>query len=140
MTPTTVESPAFPATGLLFRDDAYRNEAEGIVIGVHDGFLVLDQTLFYPASGGQPSDAGTISLAGAAPLALAELRYLDPAKTIVGHRLAGPGGQPQPAEAAGIGARVGMSLDNARRLRLMRMHSALHLLSVEKALFLGRHF
>lgn len=117
--------PSFPATDLAFRADPYAREAKGAVIGLHDGWLVLDRTLFYPASGGQPSDAGTIARAGEAPVTLGELRYLDAAKTIVGHK---PGADADPA--AWLGAEVRMTLDFERRHRLMRVHSALHLLSV----------
>lgn len=116
--------PAFPATELLFRDDAYRTTAEGKVIGIHNGMLVLDQTLFYPSSGGQPSDAGTLARADGVRFAIGEMKYLDPAKTIVGIAL------PPDADGAWLGAGVSMTLDMDRRLKLMRMHSALHLLSV----------
>lgn len=117
--------PDFPATHLIFRDDAYRSEAEGRVIGHHGGMIVLDRTLFYAASGGQPSDAGTITRSDGRSFPVGELKYLDAAKTIVGHAL------PEGEDPAGwLDARVTMHLDAARRLRLMRMHSALHLLSV----------
>lgn len=121
----TATPPDFPATRLLFRDDAYRTEAEGRVIGLHGAMLVLDQTLFYASSGGQPSDAGTITRQDGASFPIDELKYLDAAKTIVGHAL------PEGEDPAGWqGAAVTMHLDFVRRLKLMRMHSALHLLSV----------
>lgn len=118
-------SPDFPATHLVFRDDAYLAAANGRVIGLHGGMLVLDRTLFYPASGGQPSDFGTIARSDGARFTIGDLRYLDAAKTIVGHAL------PEGIDAAGwLGADVTMTLDTERRLKLMRMHTALHLLSV----------
>lgn len=117
--------PPFSPTRLLFREDAYLEQASTRVSGVHDGFLILDATLFYPASGGQPSDMGTIRLGTGPDLPVTELRYLDAGKTIVGHK-AGD----DPADASLIGTEVTMSLDFTRRYRLMRMHSALHLLSV----------
>jgi misacylated tRNA(Ala) deacylase len=116
--------PAFAATALLFREDAYLADAEGDVIGLHAGMLVLDRTLFYPASGGQPSDMGTLTRADGARFTVGEMKYLDPAKTIVGIAL------PPDADEAWEGARITMMLDMDRRLKLMRMHSALHLLSV----------
>ncbi len=117
--------PPFSPTCLLFREDAYLEQASARVIGVHDGFLILDATLFYPASGGQPSDMGTIRLGAGPDLPVTEMRYLDAGKTIVGHK-AGEG----PALESSLGAEVSMTLDFSRRYRLMRMHSALHLLSV----------
>ncbi len=117
--------PAFPATELLFRDDAYLDRAEARVIGDFGPMIVLDRNLFYAASGGQPSDAGTVTRADGANFAIDELRYLDPAKTVIGIRV------PEGQEAAEwLGASVTLALDMDRRLKLMRMHSALHLLSV----------
>lgn len=120
-----IELPAFPPTELLFRADAYRAQAEARAIGLQNGLLVLDQTLFYAASGGQPSDSGTITGPDGVAHAVVELKYLDPAKTIVGHRL----GEGVDVEAL-IGQPLSLALDFGRRLKLMRMHSALHLLSV----------
>lgn len=117
--------PDFAATELLFRDDAYRTEAEARVIGLFGRMLVLDRTLFYPASGGQPSDAGAVTHPDGSGFTIGELRYLDPTKTIVGHAL--PEGEDA---AAWMDRPVTMRLDFERRFRLMRMHSALHLLSV----------
>lgn len=117
--------PDFAATHLLFRDDAYRTEAEARILGVFGRMLVLDRTLFYAASGGQPSDAGLLLRPDGKQFPIGELRYLDPAKTIVGHAL------PEGEDAADwMGGPVSMQLDFDRRLKLMRMHSALHLLSV----------
>lgn len=119
------DSPALPATELLFRQDAYRMEATAQVIGVESGMLVLDRTVFYAASGGQPADFGTITRGDGTSLAISDVRYLDAAKTRIGHRL------PDGADENGwLGASVTLVLDHERRLRLMRMHSALHLLSV----------
>lgn len=121
----SAETPQFPATTLLFREDAYLKSASGRVLGVFGEYLVLDATLFYPASGGQPSDAGSFTLPDGREITVAELRYLDPAKTIVGHKL--PEGEPIDGL---VGRTLGMTLDFERRYRLMRVHSALHLLSV----------
>ncbi len=78
---------AFPATRMIFRDDAYAKEAEATVLGAAGDFLVLDSTLFYAASGGQPADHGTITLASGEVLPITEVRFLDPAKTRIGHAL-----------------------------------------------------
>lgn len=117
-------APSLPPTRLLFREDAYQDKAEGVVIGVEAGMLVLDQNLFYAASGGQPSDHGHLRRTDGASLAITELRYLDAAKTRIGFVV------PDGAAEGWLGASVVQQLDIARRRTLMRMHSALHLLSV----------
>ncbi len=122
--------PHVPPTCLLFRDDAYCQRAQARVIAVVEGRLVLDQTLFYPASGGQPADEGTFTKleSGQAigqPVPVSGLGYLDSAKTIVAHTL-----PETEAPADWLGALVQLDLDFARRHAVMRMHSALHLLSV----------
>ena len=122
---STPPVPSFAATELLFREDAYRKDADATVIGTFGGMIVLDRTLFYANSGGQPSDMGTITRADGVSFAVGELRYLDPAKTIIGHAL--PEGQDT---ATWIDAKVSLHLDFDRRFKLMRMHTALHLLSV----------
>ena len=117
--------PDFPATDLVFRTDAYQTEAEAVALGAHNGLLVLDRTLFYPASGGQPSDSGRLTRADGREIHVSDMKYLDPAKTIVGIVL-----PPEEEFDGWVGQKVTMRLDFARRLKLMRMHSALHLLSV----------
>jgi misacylated tRNA(Ala) deacylase len=115
----------FAATGLMFRQDSYQTTAKAKVIGVIGNALLLDQTLFYAASGGQPSDHGSIARGDGLSYELREMRYLDAAKTRIGHML------PEGTSPDGwLGADVTLALDFTRRLKLMRMHSALHLLSV----------
>jgi misacylated tRNA(Ala) deacylase len=109
-------------TTLLFRDDAYLRQAEGRVTGhTGEGGIVLDRTIFYPAGGGQPGDSGQLSWNGGG--------------TAVATAQKGEGGQvvliPGPdAPVPPVGCVVTQELDWDRRLRHMRMHSALHLLSV----------
>ncbi|CAN1520255.1 COG2872 Predicted metal-dependent hydrolases related to alanyl-tRNA synthetase HxxxH domain [Rhabdaerophilaceae bacterium] len=114
----------FPATRLLFRDDSYSISAQATALGAFGDMLVLDATLFYAASGGQPSDHGQIAADSGFSAAISDVRFLDPGKTRIGHVL--PAGV---AEAL-RGQRVTLTLDMTRRMKLMRMHTALHLLSV----------
>ena len=54
------------ATDCLFRDDAYLKDCTATVVGVSDhGGIVLDRTVFYATSGGQPGDRGALSLPAA---------------------------------------------------------------------------
>ena len=118
--------PLAPPTGLLFREDAYRQTGDATLLGYESGMLILDQTLFYANSGGQPSDHGRIILSDGRVIPVQDSRYLDPAKTRIGLVL--PEGISISPDM--IGSTVRMELDFERRFGLMRMHSALHLLSV----------
>jgi misacylated tRNA(Ala) deacylase len=109
-------------TELLFRDDAYLQQAEATILAhTPEGGLVVDRSVFYATSGGQPGDNGWLEWDGGR-LAIA------PAVKVEGGRIA-----LVPSEAAAmppVGAPVLQRLDWGRRYRHMRVHTALHLLSV----------
>ena len=105
----------------LFRDDAYRQSCEATVQAINErGGIVLDQTVFYAAGGGQPGDAGTMSFDGQT-CAIATTVYDADRSTIV-HVPAEGAAAPQP------GTKVELELDWAQRHKFMRVHTALHLL------------
>ena len=107
----------------LFRDDAYRREAEAQVIEAAPGRIVLDSTVFYAQGGGQPGDRGELALAAGSTIAVVNTVYDANRKTIA-H---------VPAEGARLpapGERVIARLDWELRYKRMRAHTALHLLSV----------
>lgn len=113
-----------PTGAQLCYTDAYLRSVEARVAAVEGGeaaLVVLDRTVFYPGGGGQPSDRGLI------------LRGLDGRSwTVQGARKTGgeivhelePGEGDPPA----VGDLVLVDLDWARRLSLMRTHTALHVL------------
>ena len=109
-------------TDLLFRDDSYLREAKAEVLAhTPEGGIVVSRSVFYPTGGGQPGDSGLIEWSGGR-LSIAT------AVTVEGGGVA-----LVPAEARAmppVGARVLQRLDWERRYRHMRMHTALHLLSV----------
>lgn len=104
----------------LFRDDAYLTTAAATVTAADDGTVVLDRSLFYAAGGGQPGDTGALELADGTMLAVTDARYGEDRTAI---RLS-------VADPCPVGTAVTQHLDWPRRYRLMRMHTALHLLSV----------
>ena len=113
------------ATQLLFRDDAYLNEAEARVTAVTpDGGIELDRTIFYATSGGQPGDTGTLTGSDGGAIAIAGAIHPDGDKTRVLHLTAPGSALPQPGDT------VTLRIDWDRRHRLMRMHTALHLATV----------
>ena len=110
-------------TALLFRDDAYLPSTDATVVAVNDRRgIILDRTVFYAQGGGQPGDIGRIERA-AGPVAIATTVYGDDKADVV-HVPADDATLPE------VGETVKAILDWERRHRLMRIHTALHLLSV----------
>ena len=108
----------------LFRDDFYLSTAEGVVTGLaEDGAILLDQTCFYATSGGQPGDSGFFERADGSRIDIAVACH-GASKDIILHQPAE--GAPRPV----IGETLVLHIDWPRRYRLMRMHTACHLLSV----------
>ncbi|MBL4917559.1 alanyl-tRNA editing protein [Szabonella alba] len=109
-------------TELLFRDDPYLAEAEARVIAhTPEGGIVLDRSVFYPTSGGQPGDSGRlIWQEGVIPVATA-------VKAEGGHVALVPS---EPVAMPPPGTLLRQQIDWTRRHRHMRVHTALHLLSV----------
>lgn len=108
---------------LLYREDVYRREAPGRVIAhTPEGGVIVDPPLFYPKGGGQPGDSGWLEWDGIKlPIATA-VKAEDGLSSVL-----------VPAEPMPLppkGAHVVQVLDWDRRHRHMRVHTALHLLSV----------
>jgi misacylated tRNA(Ala) deacylase len=111
-------------TTALFRDDFYLSTNEAVVTAVHeDGGIELDQTCFYATSGGQPGDSGFLERADGSRIALGPA-VAGATKEIIIHRPLDAGILPI------VGETVVAHIDWPRRYRLMRMHTACHLLSV----------
>ena len=84
--------------------------------------IELDRTVFYPLGGGQAGDSGALLRANGERVVIADTRKGATPERVV--HLPAPGSPlPQPGET------VTLELDWARRYRLMRLHTALHLLS-----------
>ncbi len=112
-------------TELLFRQDAYLTETPAKVEALNErGGIVLDRTVFYATGGGQPGDAGRIRLADGSEIAIGTTIYDPEDKSRVIHVPLEGQAVPQPGDT------VTLLLDWERRLKRMRIHTALHLLSV----------
>ncbi len=104
-------------TELLYLTDSYLREFEATIMEVEGSKVVLDRTAFYPQGGGQPSDVGTL--------------LDDRGQTYKVLKVSKKGGEvfhkvdrePPPA-----GTRVHGEIDWEHRYRLMRTHTALHIL------------
>jgi misacylated tRNA(Ala) deacylase len=112
-------------TELLFRQDAYLTETPARVEAVNErGGILLDRTIFYATGGGQPGDAGRLRLADGSEIAIGTAIYDPEDKSRIIHVPLEGQAAPQPGDS------VTALLDWERRLKRMRIHTALHLLSV----------
>jgi misacylated tRNA(Ala) deacylase len=107
-------------TILIFQTDSYLNKFEALVTQIDEAnhAVILDQSAFYPGGGGQPYDTGfltfnnnTITVTRARKAGPDVLHFIDP-------------GEPLPP----LGAMVTGTLNWDRRYKLMRTHTALHVL------------
>ncbi len=107
-------------TDPIYRTDPYAREATARVTAVADGAVTLDRSLYYPQGGGQPGDTGHLAWDGG------ELAVTNAVK--------GEGGAVvllcDAATLPPVGTQVIQRLDWDRRFAHMRVHTALHLLSV----------
>src|SRR5438270_9070126 len=107
---------------MLYLDDAYLRSFTGRVTHVDSegGRVALDRTAFYPTGGGQPHDTG----------ALGGLAVSDVCKEgdLVWHTVDGEGGGGTGTVLPGVGTEVEGEVEWDRRHRLMRTHTALHVL------------
>jgi len=111
-------------TKALFTEDAYLTTAEAKVVAVNDrGGIILDQTIFYATSGGQPGDNGSLIRPDGSKISIALAVYGESKEEIIHVPNAD---QPVPTP----GETVTLQIDWPRRHKLMRMHTALHLLTV----------
>lgn len=118
-------------TDYLFRDDAYLRSCPARVTGIAeaageagDSGIEVDRTVFYASSGGQPGDTGRLVRADGTQLALVGAVHPGGERLHILHLPALGAALPS------VGETVTLVLDWPRRHRLMRMHTALHLLSV----------
>jgi misacylated tRNA(Ala) deacylase len=107
-------------TELLYQTDSYLQAFDARVTSVDTEThgVILDRTAFYPGGGGQPADHGTLTIGGAA-YPVSRARKFGAA---VIHLL------PPESALPGIGFPVNGQIDWERRYKLMRTHTALHIL------------
>ena len=108
-------------TELLFRDDAYCRSASARVVAIHDRAVELDRTIFYPQGGGQVGDTGKLMRANGEAFGVVDTRKGEAPDSVL--HLLQDGLQPV------IGETLTLALDWERRHALMRLHTALHVLS-----------
>jgi misacylated tRNA(Ala) deacylase len=113
-----------PTGEQLAYSDAYARSVSATVRDVELGaapLIVLDRTVFYPGGGGQPSDRGLL-LRGTDGRTWT-VRGARKAGSEIAHEL-----EPDEGDPPSVGDVLQVDLDWARRLALMRTHTALHAL------------
>ena len=87
------------STDCLFREDSYLKDCSATVVALTEtGGVVLDRTIFYAASGGQPGDTGTLRSANGNAIRIASAAYVDREKTEITH---------SPAVSTGLDLKIG---------------------------------
>lgn len=111
-------------TEALYLENPYLELAEATVTAVGtDGGLYIDRSIFYPQGGGQPGDSGSIEWGTGLKTDIKNSVYSADRTSII---LVPEAGQDLPE----FGQTVIQHIDWPRRHALMRMHTAMHLLSV----------
>ena len=107
-------------TELLYQTDSYLQEFDGSILSIveEERAIILDRTAFYPGGGGQPCDFGTLKIGDVIYPVVKVKKQGDQVLHFLGD------GEPLPS----IGSATRGALDWARRYKLMRTHTALHIL------------
>jgi alanyl-tRNA synthetase len=113
-----------PDTKALYYDDYSRTELTAKVLKVFGNKVVLDQTIFYPTSGGQMHDTGTLN----------EIEVVDVFKqgAVIVHVL-------KDKPSFGVGDAVNGKIDFGRRKQLAQHHTSTHIVNAASRKVLGRH-
>lgn len=112
-------------TKKLFSENAYQKECSARVVEIRNdeagvpSIIILDQTVFYAMSGGQPGDVGVFK-GPRGEEKVVDTRYLDEEKTLIAHVLEG-------ATQLKPGDTVQAVIDWDRRYRHMQLHALVHI-------------
>lgn len=114
----------------LFRSDAYLRDCEARILRIEEAGIVLDRTVFYPLGGGQAGDSGHLVLADGRELAIADTRKAKDAEGKPTDEILHVPAPDQTEVLASLkpGDSATARIDWARRHKLMRFHTATHLL------------
>ena len=104
-------------TELLYMKDHYLKEFDAEVKEVNGKFIVLDKTAFYPQGGGQICDNGKLIKDGGEYSVV----FVKKMSSVVSHEV--------DKEGLKVGDKIKGVLDWDRRYKLMRAHTAAHIIS-----------
>ena len=117
----------FPETRRLFHENPYLRSFNARILGIKGVYVVLDQTAFYPTGGGQLHDTGFLDFCGKK----LKVNRVEKINDVIVHVLE--------KEPPGNCASVQGYIDWERRYRLMRHHTAVHVLLGAARRVLGEH-
>jgi alanyl-tRNA synthetase len=118
---------ALPPTKKLFYEQVADTEFDAMVIDQFNDYIVLDQTLFYPEGGGQPSDIGRIISDDVMVKVIHSIKVGD----VILHKVKG--------DSVRRGVQVKGIVDESFRWTMMRHHTATHVLLRAAKEVLGNH-
>jgi alanyl-tRNA synthetase len=128
-TPVEALEADLPPTRRLYYEAPSQTEFEAVVQWSSPGRVVLDQTLFYPEGGGQPSDEGALHVGEASH----RVRWVEKRGEIIVHHLEGE------EETVPVGQVVKGLIDVRRRNAHTRHHTATHIVLAAARQVLGDH-
>ena len=129
---TTPETAAADeTTELLFYRDGNLRSCRAEIVAVDGRNIALDRTVFFPGGGGQPNDSGALILGERESETAPQIKILKTGRDggRIWHYLSSEQ-PPETEQEIKPGMKVVARLDWRRRHKLMRCHTALHLLSV----------
>jgi len=103
-------------TEQIYNSDAYIKELDSKIIEVNEDHIVLDKTIFFPGGGGQPNDLGSIFV-DKQELKVEKVSWKDGK---IAHFIN--------VNDLKVGDLIKSKIDWERRFKLMRTHTALHIL------------
>jgi misacylated tRNA(Ala) deacylase len=104
-------------TKALYMEDCYMERCKAKVTEINGLFIVTDQTIFYPESGGQPTDTGKFICNGT--------EY----NVLFAKKISGSVSHQVDKEGLKVGDEVEMVIDWEKRHKLMRYHTAAHIVA-----------
>ncbi|AWR94917.1 alanine--tRNA ligase [Acidianus brierleyi] len=119
----------FEPTKKLYYTNQYLREFDGNVIGVYKNFIITDQTVFYPEGGGQLGDKGFIITSTGEKYSVIDTQKVS---DVILHIL-------DREAKINVGEKVHGEIDWQRRYRLMKHHTATHVILAAAKKLLGDH-
>ena len=121
---------SIPATLKLYYKTPSAFDFNATVLNSFDDFVILDKTLFFPEGGGQPADAGFLTLEGASKKL--EVQDVQEVGGVILHKIEKHG-------EISKGSTVSGHVDAERRIAHTRHHSATHIVVYAARKVLGSH-